>query len=570
MNKWFHTLCTGQGPHGTSTSAISFDDAIRIVYRALTVGFRTNSTYPHARDVTTQAARDLFGDCSAQEQAVIAAWATAGLSTIGCGDGGRIALNACYKIKMANNDNQVQAMSDNSVQQKPPTADWNQIWKAEDRGNNRLSFTVQDGTNRSIRTVNGGGYGELLTLGQYTGNGQHDWAVERYTAVANQWRLYRPGNNYTWDVQNWGQNPQIQIWGNTGENFANFRMFRFEKLDECPNTACEFTPTLTTPTANPQCGQTITLNVGCQGSACGSGGFTYSWIGGNSTSTNVTLPNSSEQVTYIVTVLKTGCTSKYAQISIYPSGCGDCFMSFNRCVKIKAESNGKYFQAMGDNSVQTQPMASVNSQIWRVNSVSTMTPGPKRSFTVQDGTNRAIGASLNANFGEGLSLGTFINDGRYEWTYQCSPSDNQVWRIFRASSTNTWDVQNWGQGPTMNIWGNTQDPFVAFRSYRLEDVTCPAGGRRAADEVTFALNLSVSPNPNDGHLRVRFNTRDGEVSSLRITDLTGKSVLASQAVAGTGQVYEGLVSLPAAIRGMVILSVTSGQQQESVKVLLTQ
>ena len=42
MNKWFHTLCTGQSPYANNVQAIEFDNATRIVFRAL--NFYLNST----------------------------------------------------------------------------------------------------------------------------------------------------------------------------------------------------------------------------------------------------------------------------------------------------------------------------------------------------------------------------------------------------------------------------------------------------------------------------------------------------------------------------------------------
>ncbi len=79
MNKWFHTLCTGQGPGGNNINAISFKDATDIVYRTLRFYLQSASGYPNMRDATSAAARDLFGGCSPQQKAVVAAWGTAGL-----------------------------------------------------------------------------------------------------------------------------------------------------------------------------------------------------------------------------------------------------------------------------------------------------------------------------------------------------------------------------------------------------------------------------------------------------------------------------------------------------------
>jgi bacillolysin len=75
MNKWFHTLCTGQGPLGRATPAIAFDDALNIVYDAQRYYLTRFSNYQDAAMATKLAARSLYyGECSPQQRAVIAAW----------------------------------------------------------------------------------------------------------------------------------------------------------------------------------------------------------------------------------------------------------------------------------------------------------------------------------------------------------------------------------------------------------------------------------------------------------------------------------------------------------------
>ncbi|UFH53536.1 M4 family metallopeptidase [Spirosoma sp. KNUC1025] len=80
MNKWFHTLCTGEFPAGThAMNSISFDDAIKIVYRAVRCHTQSTSNYADMRDATSAAARELYGACSPQQRAVIEAWRLGGL-----------------------------------------------------------------------------------------------------------------------------------------------------------------------------------------------------------------------------------------------------------------------------------------------------------------------------------------------------------------------------------------------------------------------------------------------------------------------------------------------------------
>lgn len=63
-------VCNGD----TGVTGIGRDAAQRIYYRALTVYFTSNETYPQARAHTLQAATDLYGAGSAQYNAVARAW----------------------------------------------------------------------------------------------------------------------------------------------------------------------------------------------------------------------------------------------------------------------------------------------------------------------------------------------------------------------------------------------------------------------------------------------------------------------------------------------------------------
>jgi Zn-dependent metalloprotease len=63
-------VCNGD----TGVTGIGRDAAQRIFYRALTVYFTSNETYPQARAHTLQAATDLYGAGSAQYNAVARAW----------------------------------------------------------------------------------------------------------------------------------------------------------------------------------------------------------------------------------------------------------------------------------------------------------------------------------------------------------------------------------------------------------------------------------------------------------------------------------------------------------------
>jgi Zn-dependent metalloprotease len=86
-NHFFYLLAEGSGAktiggvahssttcNGSTLTGIGRDDAGKIWYRALTVYMTSGTTYAGARTATLNAARDLYGAGSAQQNAVAAAW----------------------------------------------------------------------------------------------------------------------------------------------------------------------------------------------------------------------------------------------------------------------------------------------------------------------------------------------------------------------------------------------------------------------------------------------------------------------------------------------------------------
>lgn len=84
FNHWFYILAqgkTGVNDLGNSynVSGIGKDDAAKIVYRAETVYFTPTTNYTQARELTIQAAKDLFGDNSIQVYSVCQSWYAVGV-----------------------------------------------------------------------------------------------------------------------------------------------------------------------------------------------------------------------------------------------------------------------------------------------------------------------------------------------------------------------------------------------------------------------------------------------------------------------------------------------------------
>ena len=90
MNHWFFILAEGKS--GTNDKGYSYnvtgigkDYAAKVVYRAETVYFTATTNYFQARELTIQAANDLFGVNSPQSIAVCQAWSAVGLGNTSCG-----------------------------------------------------------------------------------------------------------------------------------------------------------------------------------------------------------------------------------------------------------------------------------------------------------------------------------------------------------------------------------------------------------------------------------------------------------------------------------------------------
>ncbi len=91
MNHWFYILAEGKS--GTNDKGYSYnvtgigkDYASKIVYRAETVYFNATTNYFQARELTIQAANDIFGSNSPQAIATCQAWSAVGLGNTSCGN----------------------------------------------------------------------------------------------------------------------------------------------------------------------------------------------------------------------------------------------------------------------------------------------------------------------------------------------------------------------------------------------------------------------------------------------------------------------------------------------------
>ena len=84
LSKWFHTLTTGSGPNGNNITPISFDDAMSIVYWGLDNYIYGDYGYRNTANALRNAAAAVFGECSPQQRAVIAALGAVNLPVGDC------------------------------------------------------------------------------------------------------------------------------------------------------------------------------------------------------------------------------------------------------------------------------------------------------------------------------------------------------------------------------------------------------------------------------------------------------------------------------------------------------
>jgi hypothetical protein len=160
--------------------------------------------------------------------------------------------------------------------------------------------------------------------------------------------------------------------------------------------------------------------------------------------------------------------------------------------------------------------------------------------------------------GEGCTIGVKIGSGSVQTvTLGATPS----WSSYQTVNTN------------ISVSGATTVRIQGGSGYvRLDRFCISSGARQAAPEPNVAeadgLHLRIVPNPSNGRFVARFGTVAGQAYTLTLTDAAGRSVRAAQTIVGTGQEHAEVIQLPAQVRGMLLLQVSSGSQRSSRKVLI--
>ncbi|WP_229311079.1 RICIN domain-containing protein [Larkinella soli] len=150
-------------------------------------------------------------------------------------------LSGCYRIRSVQTGKVMEALGNQTVEQREAGGSNAQTWRAEAVGS-QYRFVTQNGSGQ-VMSVNGWGFGEPLRLSAPTGDSRQHWTLQDNGSGA--WRV-SGGTGVTWDLRGFGAEPALQLWGTTAEGFQNHRLFRFESVG-CPGGT---TPPPTTPTGS--------------------------------------------------------------------------------------------------------------------------------------------------------------------------------------------------------------------------------------------------------------------------------------------------------------------------------
>ncbi len=593
MNKWFHTLYTGQAPNGEQLTPISFDNAINIVYRALRFYLHSSSGFADARDATMAAARDLYGNCSLEHRQVQEAWRTANLVaqyppcnaecnftvtpvainvvcgatltlTANCSGSGSscnnitydwvgpninntvrgqtvtvtapstngtysyqllqtkvgcnfistsftvnvncgspaATLSGCYTIKSVQTNQLLEAISGNLVEQRGANSTDSQKWKAESAGTDQYRFVSQNGSGL-VMSVNALNNGELMRLSSTANDNRQIWTIQNNGS--GDYRVHG-SNSATWDMKNYGNDPQLQLWGNTSESFQNQRLFRFE------STGC---PTGTNPPTNPPTGGTLTIVAPTYN--CTTGSLTINTTGGNGST-----------IEYQVPGLATWTTNPTFTVPSW-------------------QLNGTSFTLQ-----VRQSGVQANSYTY----VTTCDGGTPPTNPPTGGTLTIIAPTYNCTTGS-LTINTTGGNGT---TIEYQVPGLGVW-----TTNSTFTVPSWQlNGTTFTL--QVRQSGVQANSYSYL-TTCGGGRLSAIPSSESTERLRVNPNPTDGLAQVRFYLGKGKKATLSIAAIDGRTVY-TKPVVGTDGEQEVSIDLRQQADGMYLIRLSNNKMNQTVKLLL--
>ncbi|WP_428667135.1 M4 family metallopeptidase [Runella sp.] len=241
LNKWFHAICTGQSVNSNiQLHPIDFDKGIAIVYKALTVYLQSSSRYSDMANATIQAARDLYGNCSIEEETVQNAWSAAnigGLFFRSCGGTGGLA-NGCYNIKAKHSNKILQPENGNNgarIRQYDANATVDQIVEIS-AADNESYFIQSKATGKAYEIPNTSSGDIPVQASDFTFDNRQKWLLVRRTD-GSYLMLPKLLPSHAVDVEGVSQNngAGTMVWGGGIHDGDNQHFF-------IQSTGCEVAP----------------------------------------------------------------------------------------------------------------------------------------------------------------------------------------------------------------------------------------------------------------------------------------------------------------------------------------
>ncbi|WP_306439247.1 RICIN domain-containing protein [Larkinella sp. C7] len=443
-------------------------------------------------------------------------------------------LSGCYVIRSVQTNQLMEAISGNTVEQRGANGANNQIWKAETTSANQYRFVTQNGSGLAM-SVNALNNGELLRLSASSGDTRQLWTLQDNGSGA--YRI-NGGNGVTWDMKNYGNDPQLQLWGSTSEGFQNQRLFRFESTG-CPSGT-------TNPPANP----------------------TNPPTGGCTPFADVCAGNSSEIRNVTISVAAEG---DYTMTMSYKAW----ERAVNAIVRINGVARTVTCPQTSSSAYQTQSVGTVHltagnntiglssgtdGGIICFNSLCVTgqggTPNPPTNPPTGGGNLAIVTPAYNCNTGN-LTVATSGGNG--------TTIEYQVPGLGTWTTNPTFTVPSWQRtGTTFTLQVRQSGTEASPYSFQT---ACSGGRLSAISSSEPAERLWVNPNPTDGLTRVRFTLDKGKEATLSVVAVDGRTVYAKP-VAGTGDEQAVSIDLSQQADGLYLIRLSNGTINQTAKLLL--
>ncbi len=222
------------------------------------------------------------------------------------------------------------------------------------------------------------------------------------------------------------------------------------------------------------------------------------------------------------------------------------------CYTIKVQKTDLMLQTVnGGASIQQLAANNQPNQIWKIED----TGNSRYRFTIQDGTNRVVQTTTGTN-GNYLALGNYTGDDKQRWGIG---AQNGFYRVFTSNNT-TWDLLDFGNQATLQLYGNTGEPFYTYRSFCFTPATCPT--------TTCNLNVSASntnPNAQCGQsAQLNFNCSGADCNGATFT-WSGNGI--NQTLSAGQSLGTGALNTNGALT--YTLTATKGSCQQQVQTTVT-